>query len=173
MDPKQLPVWVPCPASGAAPAPWEKGGKVAAWKPPGDALGTQPAGTRKPRGALCVPRRWPRAGARLALSHRCDPAGAPGRMLVQEWVTAAAATSCGAQPPLGNSVLPSCGGGTCPTSMGKQTAWRSWCGEVALSFREAGHGLQGSCSRSPSGWVVLGWAAVSLPQQSCLRAVGP
>lgn len=56
----------------------------------------------------CVPRRWPRAGARLALSHRCDPAGAPGRMLVQEdvgesshchqlWCSASAGEFCPAQ----------------------------------------------------------------------------
>lgn len=96
-----------------------------------------------------------------------------GCLCKRTWVRAATATSCGAQPLLGNFVLPSCGGVTCPTSVGMQTARRSWCGEVALSFREAGRGLQGSCSCSPSGWVVLGWAPASLPQQSCLRAVGP
>lgn len=52
--------WIPnscqggCPAPGAAPAPWERGGKVPAWKPPGDTLGAQPAGTRKRRGAVCA-----------------------------------------------------------------------------------------------------------------------
>lgn len=34
--------------------PGREGGKVPAWKPPGDTLGAQPAGTRKRRGAVCA-----------------------------------------------------------------------------------------------------------------------
>lgn len=146
---------------GSTEQHWEhKGNTNQHWehKP---ALGTQTLGPESPRGRVCP--RWPRAGARPALSHPLTPLA-----LVQEDVgdSSHCHQLCSSASAGELLLLPSCGGAACPTAEGSNSPTGGCCGEVALSSHEAGHGPGEPWPLWSMGLGVLSWAPGSHPQQS-------